>query len=120
MLDSERGPVIDVEATFVRLEAPGAGVREEAQRLVDQVLAQRKAWVAAWRDVNINPKGLTIENYPPDTPGCSPGSCQLRVGERIVARFIVRFCDDANAVELEADMPARKCGAGPVSPFRRR
>jgi hypothetical protein len=110
MLDSERGPVIDVEATFVRLEAPGKRVREEAQRLVEQVLAQRKAWVAAWKEVNINPKGLTIENFPPETEGCSPGSCQMKVGARVVARFIVRFCDDANAVEVEADMPSRNCG----------
>jgi hypothetical protein len=108
MFDSERGLVIDVEATFVRVEAPGKHVREAAQRLVEEVLRQRKDWVTAWRDVIINPKGPSIENFPPETPGCSPGSCQMKVGNRIVAKFIVRFCDESCAVEVEADMPARK------------
>ena len=100
--------MIDVEATFVRVEAPGKHVHEAAQQLVAEVLRQRRDWVAAWRDVIINPKGLSIENFSPETPGCSPGSCEMKVGNRVVAKFIVRFCDDSCAVEVEADMPARK------------
>lgn len=96
---------IDIEAKVTRLEVAGSAELERARELVAKVLAERERWGAAWGALLVDASKAVIDPFPPETVGCEPGSCQLKVGERVVAKFVVRYREDLADVEIDADWP---------------
>lgn len=104
-----RGPVIDVEATVTRLSPPEhAAEFDLAQQLAMKVLEERQVWINAWREQIVNPENARLNEYPLGTMGCDPGSCEIRVGERVIAKFVVRFSVEDCAAQVSAEWPLRK------------
>lgn len=108
MPDDATSLEFELEPKVTVLELPHAAEMETAQWLVAQVLEQRKVWIAAWHEVVMQPGLVQVTPLPEETVGCSPGSCELRIGERVLARFVVRFREEPIGVEIEADVPTRR------------
>lgn len=77
-----------------------------AEDLVRQVIEERKLWIASWHPQLVDPARAMIEEYSPNTAGVAPGSCQLKVGDRVIAKFVVRFKEEPIGCEIEADWPS--------------
>lgn len=98
---------IEVESSVTTLSTPDCPERDIAQELVNGVVEERKAWLSMWHAMLFDPSKATIEDFPLNTVGCSPGSCQLKIGERVIAKFVVRFREEPLGCEIDADWPSQ-------------
>jgi hypothetical protein len=99
---------IDIEAKVTRIELPDSEELETAKHLAAQVTEQMGAWVRRWHDVVMNPATVIIEPMPAETVGVSPGSCVLKSGERVLAKFVVRYVENPIGVEIDAEWPTKE------------
>jgi hypothetical protein len=95
--------IIDITAEITPLDTGEALGR--AKELVHGVMVRKQEWVDAWREQAMRPDLLTLEEFPPDSVGCAPGSCQLKSGGRVLGKFIVRFDEGTGEVTVDAEWP---------------
>ncbi len=98
---------IDVETKVTRMETPEDPERDTAQALVEKVMAERRRWIAAWHNRLFQPDKATVHEIPTGAIGwpVANGSCLIRIEERVIAKFLVRFREDLADVEFEVEWP---------------
>lgn len=108
MNETQNSTAIDIEATVTRLEVEGSEEMAIAQDLARKAITERHAWVRAWHAQLLDPGKAMLRPFGEDAVGCSPGSCELVVGERVIAKFVVRFDLATCSAAIEAEWPKRK------------